>query len=211
ALAGFVPDDRLHLDEVDHALERVFTTDGQHDGHGVGLQTQLELVVDLEEVGARTVHLVDEREAGNAVLVCLAPHGFRLGLHATHGTVNHHGAVENAHGTLHLNGEVHVPRGVDDVDAVLGVIVRHPAPEGGRGSGRNGDAALLLLFHPVHGGRALMGFAKLVVDACIEQNALGRRGFSGVDVSGNTDVTVALDWGLAGHIENVLLITSGNG
>src|SRR5690606_13076157 len=107
--------------------------------------------------------------------------------------------------------EVHVSRGVDDVDAVLGVIVRHPAPEGGRGSGRNGDAALLLLFHPVHGGRALMGFAKRVVDACIEQNALGRRGFSGVDVSGNTGVPVALDWGPARHTEDVLSIASGNG
>src|SRR5690606_17642955 len=133
ALAGFVPDDRLHLDEVDHALERVFSTDGQHDGHGVGLQTQLELVIHLEEVGAGTVHLVDEREAGHAVLVRLAPYGFRLGLNTAHSAIHHHGAVEHTHGTLHLNGEVHVSRGVDDVDAVLGVIVRHPAPEGGRG------------------------------------------------------------------------------
>src|SRR5690606_32471505 len=197
ALAGFVPDDRLHLDEVDHSLERVFCTDGPHDGHGVGLQTQLELVIHLEEVGTGTVHLVDERQTGNPVLVRLAPYSFRLGLNTAHSAIHHHGAVEHTHGTFNFNGEVHVSRGVDDVDAVLGVIVRHPAPEGGRGSGRNGDAALLLLFHPVHGGRALMGFAKLVVDACIEQNALGRRGFSGVDVSGNTDVTVALDWGLA--------------
>src|SRR5690606_31712041 len=108
ALAGFVPDDGLHLDEVNHTLEGVFRADGQHDGYGVGLQTQLELVVHLEEVGAGTVHLVDKRETGHTVLVGLTPNGFRLRLHATHGAINHHGAVEHAHGTLNFNGEVHV-------------------------------------------------------------------------------------------------------
>src|SRR5690606_24717943 len=157
-----------------------------------------------------TVHLVDERQTGHTILVGLAPYSFRLGLDTTHSTIHHHGTVKHTHGTLNFNGEVHVSRSVNDVDAVLGVVACHAAPESGGSCRGNGDAAFLLLLHPVHGGRAFMGFAKLVVDACVEQDALGSSGLSGVDVSGNADVTVALDWGLAGH-DNVLLITSGNG
>src|SRR5690606_20362666 len=140
ALGGFVPDDALHLDQVDHALERVFGADGDDDGHGLGLQAQLELVVDLEEVGTRAVDLVDERKAGHTVLVGLTPHGFGLGLHTTHSAINHAGAVEHAHGTLDLNGEVDVSRGVDDVDAMLGAIARHAAPERSGCSRGDGDA-----------------------------------------------------------------------
>src|SRR5947209_6910663 len=77
------------------------------------------------------------------------------------------GAVEHTQRTLHLNGEVDVPGSVDDVEALL-------APErGGRGR-RDGDAALLLLLHPVHGGRALMDFADLVALAGVIENPLGR-------------------------------------
>src|SRR5690606_12241731 len=155
ALAGFVPDDGFHLDQVDDALEGVFGTDRDHDGHGIGAQARLQLVVDLEEVGAGAVHLVDEGQTRHAVLVGLAPHGFGLRLHAAHGAVHHAGAVEHAHGTLHLDGEVHVSRGVDDVDAVFGIVAGHAAPKRRRSGRRDGNAALLLLLHPVHGGSAI--------------------------------------------------------
>ena len=59
-----------------------------------------------------------------------------------------HGAVEHAQGALHLDGEVHVPGGVDDVQALA-------FPEGGGRGGGNGDPPLLLLLHPVHGGGAV--------------------------------------------------------
>jgi hypothetical protein len=36
-------------------------------------------------------------------------------------------------------------------------------------------------------------FTDLVVDAGVEQDALGRRGLAGVDVRRDTDVAVALD------------------
>jgi hypothetical protein len=44
-----------------------------------------------------------------------------------------------------------------------------------------------------------MHFADFVVDAGIEQDALGGRGLAGVDVSADADVAVTLDGGLAGH------------
>src|SRR5690606_12643518 len=136
-----------------------------HDGYGIGLQAQLHLVVDLEEVGTGTVHLVDEGQARHLVLVGLAPDGLGLRLHATHGVIDHHSPVEHAHGALHLDGEVHVTGGVDDVEAVLGIGQVHSLPEAGRGSGRDRDAALLLLLHPVHRGGAVVHLTDLVVHA----------------------------------------------
>jgi hypothetical protein len=80
-----------------------------------------------------------------------------------------------------------VAGGVDDVNAVLvPVAVR---PETGCGRRSNGDAALLFLGHPVHGGGALVGFANLVVHACVKQDALRGGGLTGVDVGHDADVS----------------------
>jgi len=61
-------------------------------------------------------------------------------------------------------------------------------PEAGRGGGRDGDAAFLFLFHPVHGGGAFMDFAILCLLAGVEKHALGDRGLAGVDVGDDADV-----------------------
>ena len=89
--------------------------------------------------------------------------------------------VEHPQRALHLYGEVDVPRGVDDVDLVV-------LPVTGRRGGRDGDAALLLLLHPVHGRRAVVHLTDLVVDAGVEQDALGRGGLARVDVGHDPDV-----------------------
>ena len=49
--------------------------------------------------------------------------GLGLGLHAALGAHDGHRAVQHAQGALHLHGEVHVARGVDDVDPGLGELV----------------------------------------------------------------------------------------
>ncbi|VWM20932.1 hypothetical protein BLA6992_07557 [Burkholderia lata] len=203
-LRCLVPNDRLHLDQVDDTLEAFFRTDRHHDRNRVRLQAQTELVVDLEEVRAGTVHLVDERETRHLVLVRLAPHRFRLRLHAAHCAVHHARAVEHAHRALDFNREVDVARGVDDVDAVFRIVAAHALPEGGGSSGRDRDATLLFLLHPVHRGRAVVDFTDLVVHTGVKQNALGRRRFAGVDVSANTDIAVALDRSLASHFDPLL-------
>src|SRR3546814_6678154 len=99
--------------------------------------TQLELVVDLEEVGACAVHFVDEGQTGHPVFIGLAPYCFGLRLHAAHGAVHHAGTVEHTHGTFDLDREVNVTRGVDDVDTVFLVLMFHAGPER---SGRGGRA-----------------------------------------------------------------------
>lgn len=192
-MRGFVPNDGLHLQQVDNAGEAVFSADRHHDRHRIAAQAGLHLLHGAEEVGALTVHLVHERDARNLVLVSLTPYGFRLRLHAAHGAVHHHGAVQNTHGTLYLDGKVHVSRGVDDVEAMLRELHGHTFPEGSGRSGGDRDATLLFLLHPVHGGGAIMHFTDFVVYTGVKQNTLGSSGLTGVDVSGDTDVTVALN------------------
>src|SRR5206468_3512832 len=149
-----------------------------------------------------------------AVPVSLPPDGFRLRLDAGYGVENRDRAVEHPQRALHLDGEVDVPRGVDDVNGVA-----EPAR---RGSGRrDGDAAFLLLLHPVHGGRALMDLTELVVDSGVEQDALGGRRFARVDMRHDPDVSDLGEVyaGRGGHFFLVLVslvlvsraLTSGSG
>src|SRR5690348_1706108 len=193
ALGFDVPVDRLHLDEVDHAFEVVFGADRHLHRHRMRAEARLHLADDLVEVGAGAVHLVDERKPRHAVLVGLAPHGFGLRLHAADRAQHEHRAVEHAQRTLHLDREIDVSGGIDDVEAVLRQGVVHAIPEAGRGRGRDGDAAFLFLLHPVHRGRTIVHLANLVIDAGVEEDALGGRGLAGIDVGHDAEVPIALD------------------
>src|SRR6266568_2227213 len=187
-----VEGDPLHLDEVDHAAELVLAADRDLDRHRPGAQLLADGVDRHVEVGADAIHLVDEADAGHAVLVGLAPHRLGLRLDAVHAVEAGDRTVEDAQRPLHLDREVDVAGGVDDVDAVL-------TPEGGGGGGGDGDAPLALLLHPVHDGGALMDFANLVRDAGVEKDALGRGRLAGIDVRHDADVSVALEGCDTGH------------
>ena len=176
----------VHLDQVDDARELRLGADGQLDGHGLGAQAVDHGLHGGVEVGADAVHLVDVGDARHAVAVGLAPHGLGLRLHAGHRVEHGHGAVEHAQRALHLDREVHVAGGVDDVDAVV-------APEAGGGGGGDGDAALLLLLHPVHGGGALVHLADAVGATGVVEDALGRGGLARIDVGHDPDVPGALE------------------
>ena len=192
ALAHAVfPHERLHLEQVDDALEVALGADRQlHERHR-GVEAVLDHVDTAVEVGADAVHLVDEAHPRHVVLVGLAPHRLGLGLHAGDGVEHRDGAVEHAQGPLHLDGEVHVARGVDDVDPGVAPLA------GGRGA-RDRDAALLLLDHPVHDGGTLVHLADLVGAAGVVEDALGRGGLPRVDVGHDPDVADARQ----GHVTN---------
>ena len=185
-----VPDVGLHADQVDDAGEVVLSADRQlHDERG---RTQLGLdgVDGVVEISAELIHLVDEADTRNAVLVGLTPHGLRLRLHAFLAIEHGNGAIEHSQGTFHLGREVHVARGIDDVDLELLLLVMGlTIPEAGGGRGLDGDAALLLLSHEVHRRGAIVGLADLVVLAGVVQDTLGGGGLAGIDVSHDADVT----------------------
>ena len=177
--------DRVIINKVYQSLELVLGTDGQHNRKRRGSEVLLDLGAYREEVGARAVHLVDVTDTGHVVLVGLTPYGLRLGLHAAYGAEGGDRTVEHAQRTLHLDREIDVSRGVDQVDLILVILVM---PESGRRSRGDRDTALLLLDHPVHRSAALVHLADLVGLTRVEKDSFGRSGLTGIDVSHDTDV-----------------------
>ncbi len=178
--------DRLHLDEIDHADELVFGADGQLNRNRIATELGDDLLERPLEVRADAVHLVDEADARDAVLVGLTPHRLRLRLDAGDRVEHRDRTVEHAQRPLDFGGEVDVSRRIDDVDAVI-------APEARRRGRRNGDAAFLLLFHPVHDGRALVDLTNLVGDARVEQDPFRGGGLAGIDVGHDADVARSIE------------------
>ena len=185
--------DGLHLDQVDDALELVLAADRDLDRHRVRAQAVLDRVDPAPEVGAGPVELVDEAEARHAVAVGLAPDRLGLGLHAGHAVEDDDRAVEHAQAALDLDGEVHVPGRIDDVDAMI-------APERGRSGGRDRDAPLLLLGHPVHGRGAFVDLADLVDLLRVEEDPLGHGRLAGVDMRDDSDVSRLRERNLSCHV-----------
>ena len=173
--------DRLHLDEVDDALELVLAADRDLDRHGVRAEAVLDRLDAAPEVGAGAVELVDEAEARHAVAVGLAPDRLGLRLDTGHAVEDDDRAVEHAQAALDLDREVHVPGRIDDVDAMI-------APERRRRRGRDGDPPLLLLGHPVHRRGAFMDLADLVDLLRVEEDPLGHGRLAGVDMRDDSDV-----------------------
>ena len=181
-----LPDEGVHLDQINDADELGLGTDGELDHSRIAAEPVLDGVQYVVEVRAGAVHLVDEAHAGHLVLVGLAPHGLRLGLDPGHAIEHCNCTVQHPQRTLHLDREVHVTWRVDDVDAVV-------APETTGGGGGNGDAPLLLLLHPVHGGCAVMDLTDLVVHTGVVEDPFGRRGLARVDMGHDPDVAGLLE------------------
>ena len=104
-----VPQDSLHLDQVNNTLEVFFSTNGHCDNTGSCTEYILHLANHLEEVSTRTVHLVYITDTGNIVLVSLTPYSFRLRFNATYSTVSCHSTVEYTERTLYLSGKSTCP------------------------------------------------------------------------------------------------------
>ncbi len=202
ALGLHVPVDRLHLEQVDDAFEMVLGADRQLHRHRVRTQARLELTDDLVEVRAGAVHLVDERNARHTILVGLTPDGLGLRLHAADSAQHEHRAVEHAQRTLDFDREVDVPWRIDDVEAVLRERQIHALPETRGRGGRDRDPALLFLLHPVHRRSTLVHFANLVIDSGVEKDAFRGRSLPCIDVSHDAEVTIAVDWSDACHLDN---------
>ena len=165
---------------------------GKLDRNGLHAQAIADRLDALFEVGADLVHLVDEHDARHVVAVGLAPDGLGLRLDTLVAVKHGDAAVEHAQRALHLDGEVYVTGGVDDVQALA-------VPHGGGGGGGDGDPTLLLLLHPVHGGCAVVHFTDLMALAGVVENPLGRRRLARVDVGHDPEVAIVFDVGGAGH------------
>ena len=164
-----MPQDSLHLNQVNDTLEVLLSTDGHLDDDGVSAEDVTHLLYCLEEISTRTVHLIHITDTGYVILVCLAPYCLRLRLYTVSGRVSGYCTIEYTQGTLHLSSEVNVSRSVDKIDLELLAI---PLPVTGRGGTGDGDTALLLLGHPVHGSSTVMYLTDLMCLTRIEKDTL---------------------------------------
>ena len=144
------------------------------------------------KIRADAVHLIDEANARDVILVALAPNCFGLRLHARHSVKHRHRAIEHAQTALHFSGEIDVARRVDDIDGAILPLA------GGRSRG-NGDAPLLLLLHPIHHRRTFVDFANLIGTARVIENALRGCGFPGINVRHDADIAHFLECYCTGH------------
>src|SRR5271168_4713817 len=81
----FEPNDNFFFQEVDDADVVVFAAERELQRHGMSAEALPNGANHVIEIRAHAVHLVDETDARHAVLVRLAPNGFRLWLHAGNG------------------------------------------------------------------------------------------------------------------------------
>ncbi len=170
----------------------IFGPNGDHNRHRVGFQPVYHHLHHVEKIGPRTIHLIDEGDTRHTVLIGLPPDGFRLRLHAAHRVVDHHCPVQHPHGSLHFNGEIDVPGGVNNIDVVRLITAIHPGPEAAYRRRGDGNAPLLLLRHPVGDRRAIVDLPQLVAHPGVKQDALGGGGFTGINMCRDADVAITL-------------------
>jgi hypothetical protein len=197
-VVGFVVNQRLLGNDIDHAAQVVFLPHRQHHRIGVGTQLPTHFGHRVFKVRPHPVHLVHERDARNIVLGGLAPDGFRLRLHSGDAAENRHRPVQNPHGPLDFGREIDVPRRVDDVDPVRdahrrlrpAIFLLGPVTRGRRGG--DGDAALALLLHPIRDGIAVIHIAHAMDEPRVKEDALGGGRLAGIDVRRNPNVAGTL-------------------
>ena len=89
--------------------------------------------------------------------------------------------------------------GIDDVNAVFVVLLIATRPETRGRCRRDGYAALLLLFHPVHNSCAVMNLAYLVGYAGIEKYAFSGRRLTRIHMGYDAYIAIAMYRRGAGH------------
>src|SRR5262249_11252484 len=122
---------RLVGDQIDNANERLSAVldrtgaDGNYHRHGITFEPLGDLGDGVGEVGADNVHLVDERQARNFVLVRLPPDGFRLGFDALLSIEDNHGTVEHAQTPFDFRGKINVTRRINEIDRAIAPLKRY--------------------------------------------------------------------------------------
>ena len=182
--------ERLHLEQVDDSREVVAAADRNLHRDRIGSEPFLDGLEAVIEVGTELVHLVDEAQAGNVVPVGLSPDGLGLRLDAFLSVEDGHRTVEHSQRPFDFDGEVDVAGGVDQVDLVFRVV---EGPRAGGGRRLDRDATFLFLLEEVHGCRAFMHFADLVIHAGVEQDPLRDGGLTGIDVGADADIADAVE------------------
>ena len=182
AFARVIIDNRLHLQQIYDAGERILLADRELDGASRSFKLIAQFSDHALEIGAHSIHLVDERDARHIVAVGLPPYGLGLRLHAADGAEHAHGSIENAKRTLDLHRKIDVSGGIDNID-------RTALPLTSNRRGLDGNAALALLDHKVGRSVAIMDIAMFMDLSRIKKNPLGGGCFASIDMGNNADIS----------------------
>ena len=190
ASVRIVEGENLSCLSVVHALESLTAADGPVHRIGIDAELSLELVKKVEGVSRLTVHLVDEGEDRNISHSADLEELSGLGLDTLCRVDNHYRAIRRHKGTVGILGEVLVTGGVENVDTVAVVLKLH-------NGGGDRDTSLLLDIHPV-GYRVLVRLlalyrARRLNCATVEEELLGKGGFTRVGVRNDGEGTPSLD------------------
>ena len=177
----------LHFQKINNSGKIGFRTDWELNGYRIAFEAFLHHVHNIVEVRAHNVHFIYIGHAGYLVLVRLTPNRFRLRLYAAFRAENGNSAVQHTQRALYFDGEVDVSRRINNIDPVS-------KPLGCSCSRSDGNAAFLLLLHPVHSRIAFMGLTKFMVASSVKENAFRGRGFACVDMCHNPNITVFADF-----------------
>ena len=159
--------------------------------HGLQADDVLDLLFHPGRVGGGQVDLVDDRADLQIVLQGQVGVGQGLGLDALGGVHHQHRPLAGGQGAGDLVVEVHMARGVNEVELiVLPVLGAVGQPDG---PGLDGDAPLPLQVHVVQqlGLHVPRGYGVALLD-----EPVGQRGFAVVNVGDNGKIA---DFGLVSH------------
>src|SRR5215470_1250932 len=118
-LALIVPDQPLHRDQVDDALQLIFKSNRNLQGDGVRTQASNDRFKRTVKRGTGAIQFVNETDSGHTILVSLTPDCFRLRFDSSNTVKYRYGAVQHAKRALDFHGEVNVTWRVDDIDPVI--------------------------------------------------------------------------------------------
>ena len=176
---------------VEHALKRRAVAQRPDDRRRLQPEDLFELVEEIDRAAGGPVALVHEREDWHAPAAADLEELARLRLNALGGVNDHERGIHGGQHAVGVLGEVLVTRGVEQVDRAAGVVELEDG-------GADGDAALLLEFHPVGGGGALVfpggDGAGEVQGVAVEQEFLRERGFARVGVGDDREGATAGDF-----------------
>src|SRR5688572_7150384 len=160
-------------------------SDGNLESDGICAKAGNNRIERALERRAGAIELINKTNARDAIFVRLAPNSLGLRLDSGDAIEHRHCTVKDAQTALNFHREIYVAGRVDDVNAMIDAV---PFPETSRRSRGDGDAALLLLLHPVHGRRALVHLADLVRDARVIKDTFRGGGLTGIDVGHDADI-----------------------
>ena len=173
--AFLIPHNGIHLQQIHDTRKIIIDLDGDLHRQWVRAQTIPHHMHHPKKIRPDAIHLIHKGDPRNPILIRLTPNRLRLRFYPTHRIKDGNGPIQDPETPLHLDGKIHMAGGIDDIDSMV-------PPKAGGGSRGDGDASLLLLLHPIHGGGTFIHLTDLVRNSRIIENPFRRGRFTRINM-----------------------------